>query len=97
MKLPIRILCVCQMGLGSSVMLKLNIQKAVKELGVDATVDSCNASLAKGLMDGVDLIITNSDVAPVVREYGKPIIELVNMVSKKELAEKLGEYVKNNS
>ena len=48
-------------------------------------------------MDSVDLIITNSDVAPVVREYGKPIIELVNMVSKKELAEKLGEYVKNNN
>ena len=96
MKQPLRILCVCQMGLGSSVMLKLNIQKVVKELNVDAVVDSCNASLAKGLMDNTDIIITNSDVAPVVKEYGKPVIELINMVSKKELTEKLKNYIESN-
>ena len=92
-----KIVCVCQMGIGSSVMLKLNIQKVCAELNIqDVVVDSCTAALAKSLIDDTcEMIITSSDVAPAVKGYGVPILELKNMVSKKELAEKLQEYFAN--
>ena len=88
-----KIVCVCQMGLGSSVMLKMNIEKVCKDLGIEVKVDSCTAALAKSLIDDeCEMVITSSDVAPAVKDCGKPIVELKNMVSKKELTEKLQAY-----
>jgi PTS system ascorbate-specific IIB component len=76
------------MGIGSSVMLRINIEKVLKNLGIDGTVDSCTAGVAKGQAQQCDVI-----VAPVVRDFGKPIIELKNMVGTKELTEKIQAYM----
>ncbi len=89
----VKFLCVCQMGIGSSVMLRINIEKVLKNLGIDGTVDSCTAGVAKGQAQQCDVIVTNQDVAPVVRDFGKPIIELKNMVGTKELTEKIQAYM----
>ena len=43
MNKPLRILCVCQLGIGSSVMLKLNIEKAEKELDIKPVYDAKTA------------------------------------------------------
>ena len=67
-----RILAVCGMGLGSSMILKINIQNALKELGVpDVAVDHCDLnSLA---FEKADLIVVTRDLQANCERYGQVI------------------------
>lgn len=86
------IVCVCGLGMGSSLILKMTVDKALKELGAtghdiehwDAgTVGSRNA----------DLIVTSSDFQE--RFAGQDnVIFVSNIVNTGEVKEKLGEYLK---
>lgn len=89
------IVCVCGMGLGSSLILKMSVDKALKELGQtgheiehwDAgTVDSKQA----------DLIVTSADFES--RFSGrKNVIFVKNVVNTSEVKEKLQAYLEANS
>ena len=81
----LNVLCVCQIGVGSSVMLRVFVDKVLKDLKV---VDDWSIEIS-------DVIIANFEVAAVVEKYGKPVIALNNMTSKKEIAEKLGDFLKS--
>lgn len=88
------IVCVCGMGLGSSLILKMTVDKALKELGAtghdiehwDAgTVDSKQA----------DLIVTSADFES--RFAGrKNVIFVTNVVNAGEVKEKLKAYMEAN-
>ena len=89
------IVCVCGLGMGSSLILKMTVDKALKELGAtghdiehwDAgTVDSRNA----------DLIVTSADFES--RFAGRSNVILVNnIVNNGEVKEKLKNYLEANN
>ena len=56
-----RILAVCGMGLGTSLILKLNIQSALRELGV-AGVEVAHGDLASRAFEKADLIVVAQDL-----------------------------------
>ncbi len=37
-----KVLCVCVNGMGSSLILRMSVEKAFKALGIEATVDHCD-------------------------------------------------------
>jgi ascorbate PTS system EIIB component len=84
-----RILAVCGMGLGSSLMLKVNIQKALQELGVaGAEVEHCDLnSLA---FEKADLIVVTRDLQASCERYGT-VVALTNVMNKAELKSRLAE------
>ena len=47
-----KVLVVCSNGLGSSLMLKSNIQKVCEEKGIDATVEHCDLGSAPSVITG---------------------------------------------
>ena len=85
-----KILAVCGNGLGSSLMLKINIASAVKELGLaDVEVGHCDlTSLAS---EKADLVVVTKDLVSQT-DPSQPLISLASVMSKTELKEKLQDY-----
>jgi ascorbate PTS system EIIB component len=52
---PLRVLTVCGVGMGSSLMLRMTAEKALAELGVKARVEATDVSSARGM--SVDVIL----------------------------------------
>jgi ascorbate PTS system EIIB component len=46
---PLKVLTVCGVGMGSSLMLRMTAEKALAELGVHATVEATDLSSAKSM------------------------------------------------
>ncbi|ACI18504.1 PTS sugar transporter subunit IIB [Dictyoglomus thermophilum] len=88
-KKRIKILAVCGMGLGSSLVLKMTIEKALKELGLEGDVQTADIVTAKGAGLDVDVIITSKELAEQLGEVKVPIVTVKNYVNVKEFVEGL--------
>lgn len=74
-----KILAVCGMGFGSSMMLKMTIEKILKEKGITADVETADFTTASSIY--ADFIFTNEEFAKQL-EGGK-----VKVVSVKNIAD----------
>jgi len=91
-KKPIKIMTVCGAGVGSSVMLRANIIDILKKYGIkcnggDCIIITADPLTAKG--QTADIVITQETFLPSIKDIKAKIILLKNLVSKKELEEKL--------
>ena len=81
------ILAVCGMGVGSSMIMKINIVNALKDLGITgATVEHCDLTSLSGTR--ADLIVVTKDLADNCKGHGE-VIALSNIMQKVELKEQL--------
>ena len=88
------IVCVCGLGMGSSLILKMTVDKALKELGATGhELEHWDA----GTVDsrGADLIVTSSDFQE--RFAGRDnVIFVKNVVNTAEAKEQLKAYLEAN-
>ena len=83
-----RILAVCGMGLGSSLLLKMQVESALRELGV--RVDSLEvADIATAKAISADLIVTSPQFAEMLKSGGASVVAVSNYVDKQEIRQKL--------
>lgn len=82
-----KILVLCGNGLGSSFMMELNVKKVLKELGKEAEVNHTDLTTAKTM--SADIFIGAKDIMDNFKREGAKLIGLENIVSVKELKEKL--------
>jgi len=83
----VKILAVCGSGLGSSLMLSMNVQDVLKALGrTDIEVEHTDFSSAAGV--NADYIVCGRDIADAMGDKSKVIV-LDSILSKQELKEKL--------
>lgn len=88
-----KILAVCGFGVGSSMVLKMTLSKAIKNLGIDATVDNTDVSSARG--EQVDLVFTSEELADQLRSsMNCPVIAVNKYMDLDEVTEKLQEAIK---
>lgn len=67
-----KILTVCSVGVGSSMILGMTISKACKELGVEAEVENCDSSGARGVE--CDVVFTSYELKDELEgSLNKPI------------------------
>jgi PTS system ascorbate-specific IIB component len=86
---PVKILTVCGMGVGSSMILRLQVEKAARALGLDVTVEMADISTAGALASQVDIILTAPDLAARLGKTPAKIITIKNFMSQAEMTEKL--------
>lgn len=87
--------CVCGSGLGSSLLMEMNVKSVLDSLGVEyESVEHTNISSFN--RNGIDLIVVGADVAPVLDFPKEKMIVLTNILSKQELEEKIISYFKLN-
>ena len=82
-----KVMCCCGQGLGSSMMVEMNIQKALKSLGKEG-VTSGHTSLSEINPQAADLFVVGRDLAPQLKSFPRVIV-LKKIMSVKELTEKL--------
>ena len=84
------IVCVCGLGMGSSLILKMSVEKAMKELGVGCDVEHW----AAGTMEGMkfDLIVAAEDFREELSNR-KNVVFVRNVVKVEEIKGVLKEYL----
>jgi PTS system ascorbate-specific IIB component len=81
------IMCCCGSGLGSSMLVRMNVEKALKNIGVSG-VSVSHSSLSDAAEGAADLFVVGKDLANFVKHLPKVIV-LDNIMDKAELEAKL--------
>ena len=79
----------CGMGLGSSTLLRMQVEKAAKALGVEVTVDVADITSAAAQAQGVDIIVVSAGLANTLSRLGARVISITNTLSLPEMTDKL--------
>ncbi|HET7626928.1 MAG TPA: PTS sugar transporter subunit IIB [Bacillales bacterium] len=82
-----KILAVCGMGFGSSMVLRMTIEKALQAMGKTATVSTSDIGSAKS--EAADVIVTSEEFSDLLSDRGIPIVTVKNYVDQGEIEAKL--------
>ncbi|HET7026115.1 MAG TPA: PTS sugar transporter subunit IIB [Candidatus Limnocylindrales bacterium] len=84
-----KILAVCGMGLGTSLILRMNAEKALKQLGVEADVEVSDMGSARALASTADLVLTSEELAEQLGPVKPKVITISNFIDLDEMITKL--------
>lgn len=85
-----KILAVCGMGLGSGLLLRMQAEKALRQLGVQADVEVADIGTARALAATADLIITSEELAQQLGTVKPRVVTITNFIDLAEMVAKLG-------
>lgn len=91
----VKILAVCGMGLGSGLLLRMQAEKALKKLGVQADLEVADIGTARAVAATADLIVTSEELAQQLGKVKPRIVTITNFVSLDEMVTKLGEALRD--
>ena len=86
-----KIMCCCGSGIGSSMLVDMNANAVLKEMGLTG-IQVSHTTLSEVRSTDADLFIVGNDLKELMKKKGVSedrIIVLMNIVDKKELEEKL--------
>ncbi|MFP4287481.1 MAG: PTS sugar transporter subunit IIB [Candidatus Izemoplasmataceae bacterium] len=87
-----KILAVCGFGVGSSMVLKMTIDKVVRKLGIDAEVENADISTAKS--SKCDAIFTSYDLAESLKDtVNVPVLPVKRYMSIEEVTEQIKKII----
>jgi len=85
-----KILTVCGMGIGTSVLLKMTTEKALAALGLDADVEAADIGVARGMARSAQIVLTSADLAEELgADLADKVIVISNFTSVPEISGKL--------
>ena len=84
-----KIVAVCGMGIGTSVLLKMNIEKVLVQLGLEATVEAVDMSTARSAGFEANIVMTTPDLVDKLQGLPAEIIEVDHFFDLEELQTKL--------
>jgi PTS system ascorbate-specific IIB component len=85
-----KIICVCGLGMGSSLILKMSVEKAMSELGVPCDVEHSAAGTMAGIK--ADLVVASEDFRAELGSGGNAVF-VKNVVKVPEIKENLKSYL----
>lgn len=89
-----KILAVCGFGVGSSMVLKMTLEKAVKELGLDAEVK--NTDIASAKAEQADVYFTSAELKPDLESStNKPVYAIKRYMDKDEVLKAMNAFLAN--
>ena len=92
----VKVLTACGNGMGSSMVIKMKVENALRQLGVsDIESASCSVGEAKGLASGYEIVVASNHLIHELddRTNGK-LIGLDNLMDDNEIKTKLGAALK---
>lgn len=91
----VKVLTACGNGMGSSMVIKMKVEKALRDLGVnDIQSASCSVGEVKGLASGYDIVVASNHLIHELegRTNGK-LVGLDNLMDDNEIKTKLSEIL----
>lgn len=87
-----KFLAVCGFGVGSSMILKMSIDKAVRALGIDAEVENTDVASVRGA--NCDAIFTSVELAKELESSVKvPVLPVKRYMDVNEVTEQLKSFL----
>lgn len=83
-----KIIAVCGMGIGTSVLLKMNAEKVLRQLELDATVEATDVKTAQVSRDA-QIILTTPDLVGQLEGLPSEVIAIEHFFDLEEISEKL--------
>lgn len=83
-----KIIAVCGMGIGTSVLLKMNAEKVLKTLDLEATVEATDVKTAQVSRDA-QIILTTPDLVGQLEGLPSEVIAIEHFFDLEEISEKL--------
>ncbi|WP_253666728.1 PTS sugar transporter subunit IIB [Thermoanaerobacterium thermosaccharolyticum] len=88
----LKILTVCGVGSGTSLILRMTVEDILRENGIKAEVSACDAGTA--VSEPCDLILTSKEIAKIIRRDDVPVVIIDNFINKNEISGKLMPFIK---
>jgi len=88
-----KIITVCGMGIGTSVLLKMNAEKALRALDIDADVEAADIGTARGAARTAELVLTSEDLVEEIGQVPAKIVVIDNFTSVPEIQSKIQESI----
>jgi len=82
-----KILTVCGLGMGSSLILRMNVETVLKKHGVEANVEHMDVSAAASA--NTDLVITNAELVGNLQHLSCPVVVVNNYIDAGEITQAL--------
>ncbi|MDV2979785.1 MULTISPECIES: PTS sugar transporter subunit IIB [Pseudarthrobacter] len=89
-----KIVAVCGMGIGTSVLLKMNAEKVLQDLGIDADIEAADIGVARGAAQTADVVLTSEELAPEIGDVPAEVIVIENFFDLDEIHKKLSAAVR---
>ena len=86
---PLKILTVCGVGMGSSLMLRMSVEEVLKKLGVTAKVEATDVSSARGMQ--ADVIVGQGLHTEEFEGKAPVVVGISNFMDKEGLERQLTE------
>lgn len=83
-----KIIAVCGMGIGTSVLLKMNAEKVLRQLGVEATVEAADIETARASRDA-QILLTTPDLVDRLQGLPSEVIAIEHFFDLEEITQKL--------
>ncbi|WP_116112471.1 PTS sugar transporter subunit IIB [Austwickia chelonae] len=84
-----KIIAVCGMGIGTSILLKMNTEKALEALDIDGEVEAADIGTAKGAAAMADLVLTSAELAGELEDLSTPVRIVTNFMDVDEISEQI--------
>lgn len=84
-----KIVTICGAGIGSSGVLKINAERALKALDLEATVVAAEVSTVRTVAADAQIILTSQEFVEAIGKTNADVIVIVNLFDTSELAQKL--------
>lgn len=78
-----KILCVCGLGQGTSLILRMNVETTLTQLGISADVE--NTDLSSASSESPDFIITSNELAQSLEGHRSKVIIVNNYFDMNEI------------
>lgn len=88
-----KILAVCGMGIGTSIILKMNTDRALEELHVDADTEASDISSARGAASMSDLVLTSEELVSQLEGVTTPIEVISNFTDVAEIKSAISRHL----
>jgi len=85
-----KILVVCGNGLGSSLIVEMNVKKILKEMGVEAEVS--HTDLATSKSEQADIYLGSKEIVENLEDGKRTVVTLKNILDQNEIRSELEKY-----
>ncbi|GAA0964053.1 PTS sugar transporter subunit IIB [Frigoribacterium faeni] len=88
-----KIITVCGMGIGTSVLLKMNAEKALRALDIDADVEAADIGTARGAARTAQLVLTSEDLVEELGQVPAKVVVIDNFTNVAEIQAKIQDSI----
>jgi PTS system ascorbate-specific IIB component len=85
----VKIVAICGAGIGSSAILKVNAERVLRRLGIDAEVVAAHVDTVVSVADDAQVILTSAEFVDAIGKTYAEVIVIDNFFDTSELERKL--------